>query len=306
MLSHPVSGAGASEGNIVGVGIGPKINDGIVSEVEAVKVYVRVKIPKNQLTEAEEIPSEFNGIPTDVVEVGLIRTSALLKTSQRFGKHRPTSCGVSVGHPNITAGTLGCLVEKGNHHYILSNNHVLADCNDAKINDDIIQPGKLDGGTAADVIAKLSDFKPIDYKGATNDIDAAIAKVGTKSQTLVEIPIIDIGRPKTTTKKAALYQSVRKHGRTTGHTVGVVMDVSADIWVDYSDPGKPRKAWFEDQIMIEGVGSKKFSDGGDSGSLIVDVVTLKPVALLFAGGATQTFANPIDKVLNYFGVKIAS
>jgi hypothetical protein len=123
--------------------------------------------------------------------------------------------------------------------------------------------------------------------------------IGADSQTDVEPAIIDIGRPQTTSRPAVLYQSVRKHGRTTGHTVGIITDVSADIWVGY---GPSRKAWFEDQIAITGVGYTDFSKGGDSGSLIVDAVSLQPVGLLFAVANTLTYANPIDSVLDYFRV----
>ena len=57
-----------------------------------------------------------------------------------------------------------------------------------------------------------------------------------------------------------------------------------------------------DQLVIEPAG---FSDGGDSGSLIVtDNGDRRPVALLFAGSETQTIASRIDLVLNYFGVTI--
>ena len=53
-----------------------------------------------------------------------------------------------------------------------------------------------------------------------------------------------------------------------------------------------------------GIGAAPFSRGGDSGSLIVDAVTLEPVALLFAGGDSLTFANPIDLVLQHYGITI--
>ena len=119
----------------------------------------------------------------------------------------------------------------------------------------------------------------------------------------VEPAIIDIGLTLSATKPAALYQSVRKHGRTTGHTVGVVTALGVDLWVGYGAHGS---AWFEDQIAIIGVGSKDFSRPGDSGSLIVDAVTLNPIALLFAGGNGITFANPIDAVLSRFSVTIVS
>ncbi len=60
---------------------------------------------------------------------------------------------------------------------------------------------------------------------------------------------------------------------------------------------------FDGQIEIEGTGQKPFSDGGDSGSLIVNA-GMQAIALLFAGSDLGgrnnrglTFANPIHRVL---------
>lgn len=297
------TGIRPSSDNIIGIGIGAKLTDGTaIAGQEALHVYVRVKIPPQFLGAQELVPTQFDGLPTDVIEVGEVTALQSLKTWQRFGRHRPLSCGVSVGHPLITAGTLGCLVEKDGNHYLLSNNHVLANCNAASLGDHIIQPGAADGGMSpADNLATLSAFQSLDFTGAANEIDAAIALVGAETQTTVEAEIIDIGLPSKTLKAAVQYQSVRKHGRTTGHTVGVVMALSVDLWVNYPPFGR---AWFEEQISIVGVGSLPFSQGGDSGSLIVDAVTREPVALLFAGGNQITYANPIDKVLSHFGVSI--
>jgi hypothetical protein len=153
-------------------------------------------------------------------------------------------------------------------------------------------------------MASLEPYQAIDFTGNPNHIDAAIAEVGPNTQTTVEPDIIDIGRLQPTPKTALLYQSVRKHGRTTGHTIGVVMDVSANLWVDYRVGNQNLSAWFEDQIAVMGVGAAPFSQGGDSGSLIADAVTLEPVALLFAGGGSLTFANPIDLVLQHYGVTV--
>jgi hypothetical protein len=61
---------------------------------------------------------------------------------------------------------------------------------------------------------------------------------------------------------------------------------------------------FDGQIEIEGAGARAFSDGGDSGSLIVNDDMLA-IALLFAGGDVGganglglTYANPIHRVLH--------
>ena len=83
--------------------------------------------------------------------------------------------GVSTGHPDITAGTIGARVTDGINVYALSNNHVYADGNAASIGDGAIQPGTVDGGTdPADRIGTLHDFEPIDFTGGDNLMDAAI------------------------------------------------------------------------------------------------------------------------------------
>lgn len=274
--------------NIVGVGYGVKISGDTVVDDLALRGYVRSKFPKSQISNNEQVPEEINGKLTDVIPV--YDLSALA---------RPVECGTSVGHFNITAGTLGCLVKKtaGDEKeiFILPNNHVLADSNQATIGDNIIEPGKLDQGT--EPIAKLSDFEPIALDDKPNFIDAAIAKVINNDD--VRASILTIGNVQQPPMMAAVYQSVRKHGRTTGHTIGVIMDIAADVRVRFGQ----KIANFEDQLTIQGVNGL-FSQGGDSGSLIVDAMTRRPLGLLFAGGGNQTFACPIDKVLSRFDIDI--
>ena len=210
-----------------------------------------------------------------------------------------TPCGVSVGHVDVTAGTIGCLVERNQDIFILSNNHVLADENRAAIGDRIVQPGPTDGGLSPkDDIAELTDFVSIDFV-STNDVDAAIAELDVPDA--VTPDIAGIGYPAATTAAAYVGQQVCKHGRTTGYTTGIVADVSFDGYVNY-DQGDAR---FESQVVVHNDGYP-FSRGGDSGSLIVDEYDQEPVALLFAGDGTMTLANPINQVLNAFDVTIVN
>lgn len=281
--------------NVVGVGYGAKISYGpsgaSIEDELAVRVYVRTKLPQGQLSTENRIPPMVNGKATDVIAVGELSLFA-----------RPTGCGVSISHPDVTAGTLGCLVrragEMGDERFILSCNHVLANCNKASIGDPILEPGAEDGGGAYPPIAELTEFEPLSFT-EVNTIDAAIARVLKRGDVSPEIN--DIGYVEQPTGPASVYQSVRKYGRTTRHTMGVVMDIAADI--------RPRAGNdlldFENQLQINGVNGA-FSDDGDSGSLIVDGVTQSAVALLFAGGGAATFANPIEPVLSRFGVEIVS
>jgi hypothetical protein len=240
----------------------------------------------------------------------------------------PVPTGVSVGHPAITAGTIATRVTDGTNVFILSNNHVLANVNQAAIGDPILQPGVYDGGVNPDdAIANLSDFEPIKfctvkwflYKCVqTNTIDAAIAS-STSSELGFSTPagewdsIPGYGAPSSSLHPAygdpgvigdenlaeLLGVPVQKYGRTTGLTTGSINAINATVDVCY-DSSCTKIARFTDQLIIT---PGTFSGGGDSGSLVVDSQK-RPVGLLFAGSDTQTIINRIDLVLNRFGVTI--
>lgn len=218
---------------------------------------------------------------------------------------RPVPIGVSTGHPDITAGTIGARVTDGDKVFALSNNHIFAANNGGRAGDNLLQPGVVDGGrNPDDVIATLYDFEPISFcSGFTcplNQLDAAIA-LTTVEDVGNETPEGGYGAPRESPAEAKLGLKVQKYGRTTGYTHGQVSGINATIDVGY----KNGKARFEGQIVITGNG---FSAGGDSGSLIVTEGLLladrRPVGLLFAGTGTSTLANPIELVLDRFGVKI--
>ncbi|MHC4425382.1 MAG: chymotrypsin family serine protease [Planctomycetota bacterium] len=220
---------------------------------------------------------------------------------------RPVPIGVSIGHPSITAGTIGCRVTDGTNVFVLSNNHVLAASNAASIGDAVIQPGTFDGGSSpADDIGNLSAFMPINFDGTPNIIDAAIASTNA---TLLgsATPADGYGMPKSATATARINQKVRKYGRTTGSTKGQVYALNASVNVNY---GGGDVAFFVGQIVIT---PGSFSAGGDSGSLIVvddrkgknaGPDDRKALGLLFAGSSLYTIANPIDNVLSAFSVDI--
>ena len=265
------------------------------------------------------IPQELEGVPVHPIITGKIY--ALPKPDGKPGKppkepeepvdptarfDRPVPIGVSTGHPNITAGTIGCRVTDGfGDVYALSNNHVYADENNGVKNvDPVLQPGTYDDGKVeTDIIGTLFDFEPIDFSGGDNTIDAAIAQ-SSISELGNATPSDGYGTPKSETAAAYINQPVKKYGRTTGMTKGRVYAINATVDVGY-DSGVAR---FVDQIIIT---PGNFSAGGDSGSLIVfdgkgknKQHDRRPLGLLFAGSSFVTIANPIDVVLDRFGVTI--
>jgi hypothetical protein len=218
---------------------------------------------------------------------------------------RPVPIGVSTGHPDVTAGTIGARATDGAQVFALSNNHIVAAVNGGREGDVLLQPGVADGGrNPDDAIGTLYDFEPLHFcqllSCPSNRIDAAIA-LTTPEALGNETPEGGYGKPRPWTHEPELGLEVQKYGRTTGLTVGRITGLNATIDVRYRS-GMVR---FEDQIVISG---NRFSAGGDSGSLVVTKGVLlgdrRPVGLLFAGSPTSTLANPIDLVLDRFGIGI--
>src|SRR4030095_8607309 len=98
---------------------------------------------------------------------------------------------------------------------------------------------------------------------------------------------------------------VKKSGRTTGLTRSKVTGLNATIRVTYENECAGSTAFtktFTGQIVLSNSGSK-FLNSGDSGSLLVEDVSVQPRAagLLYAGSSTTAIANPIGEVLSYVG-----
>ncbi len=312
--------------NVVGVGVGEKISQGRNTGELSVVVLVRQKVPLVGLEPKAIVPREVNGIRTDVVEVGLIR--AFQSRTERW---RPAPGGVSIGHYKITAGTLGCVVRDRatRDRLILSNNHVLANSNDAAPGDPILQPGPTDGGQdGVDTIARLERFCPIQFNvepptcglaqgiadfgnalarlfgsshrleviranpNASNNVDAAVARPLDERDILDEI--LEIGVV-SGTLPPALGMRVRKSGRTTGLTSSEISVLDATVSVSY---GVGRTATFDNQIVAGAMSQ------GDSGSLVVSDSQLRAVGLLFAGSEQSTIINPIQLVLDCLEVDL--
>jgi len=187
---------------------------------------------------------------------------------------------------------------------MLSNNHVLANVNEGVFGDAIIQPGPTDGGVSpADQVAVLERFVPIDFAGS-NFVDCATGWCWP-DRVRPEHVFLSGGtqqffRMGSQPVVPALEMAVTKSGRTTQVTTGRITGIGATINVNYNGG---RIAHFADTISITG-NSGAFSQGGDSGSLIMTNNSLRqPVGLLFAGGGATTFAIRIDRVMDALDIR---
>ncbi len=284
--------------NIVGVGIGKKIKGGQPTATDAVRVYVNRKFPKAQIPQPQLVPTAIRGVPTDVVETGRFRAFALTPppTSPR-DRFRPIRPGTSIGPPPI-----GNMVEAGTlAQYILSNNHVLANEDKLPAGTAIFQPALLDkGNQTTDQVATLSKTVPLSTKG-NNSVDCAIAAID-KAIPVDPTILPKVGKLATTSPiDATDGMKVHKVGRTTGYTTGSVLDISADVNIQY-DIGT---LTFQGQILIAPDQGQMFSDAGDSGSLIVDRGLGRATGLLFGGSPKSTIANHISDVLTALQIQLA-
>jgi hypothetical protein len=293
--------------DVLGTGIG-RLTDGRPE----VTVFAR------NASAAAKLPRDLDGIPVVIEVTGDItilpeKADATPRarpggggggTSPTSFFSRPVPIGVSTGRADeCAAGTIGARVKSGSTLYALSNNHVFAKENAGNSGDLIYQPGRYDLSCGSDDtkyrLGTLAKFKEIVLDDKTpNEVDVAITNV-TAATLGTATPANGYGTPSATTAPAALNMAVQKYGRTTGLTTGVVVGVSVTVRVQYTD-GIGR---FENQVQIRG-DKGAFSKAGDSGSLIVTRNNNTPVALLFAGGSTSTFANPIGPVLTAVGVTI--
>jgi hypothetical protein len=327
--------------NVVGVAAGVKWKNGEPTGDPAVLVLVTHKLDKDDLGPDDLVPTKLGNVKTDVLEVGYPIAEqlqappvvegngtvtlaeeqyvALADALMLAKRTRPAEGGYSVGHFKITAGTIATCVydilpggsTSGSpaigvgmppRYYVLSNNHVLANVNDASIGDPILQPGPYDGGTdPADRIATLTRWIPIMLEPPTprvlhrNLVDAAIAQGQFHD---LDREIYWSGYVHGWRRKAnvAVGTIVQKTGRTTNYTVGRLTAVNATIDVGF---GGGRVGRFRDQIVLTNM-----SAGGDSGSLITTLDNVA-VGLLFAGSSVATIANQIENVRSLLRVEIA-
>ncbi len=309
--------------NVVATGVGYKVSAGRKTATLSVVCSVTHKLPRAQLAPRDLVPPAVGGVPTDVVPTGVIRA-----LQARTGRHRPAPGGVSIGHRDITAGTLGGVVRRNGEILILSNNHVLANSNAANRGDPILQPGPHDGGRLPqDQLAELAEFVPIQFQEGPSDcpfargviallnagcrligsrtryqiirlqqqdnlVDAAVARPLRPEELSAEI--LEIGAIQGRTR-GELGMAVKKSGRTTGLTTGEIQQVDVTVNVQY---GAGRIARFTDQLL-----AGPMSQGGDSGSAVLDQGN-RLVGLLFAGSDNSTIMNRIEHVFDALGLAL--
>jgi Putative peptidoglycan binding domain/Trypsin-like peptidase domain len=289
---------------VTGVDIGYRYKAGVRTDEICLRVHVEKK--KDKLTKGQKIPAKIKGISTDIIESKIdlqalttVMNAELSVVDNQAYDVMQGGITISTDSPDgqsAETGTLGLVVMDNvtKKPVILTNGHVVGG----------------DVGTIGKPVYQLFSWtlgnSPVGHvlrARQREGIDAAVISIENKNYSF---DVVDLGGIKGTSGNVTLGMTVRKRGRTTRLTEGIVEGVKGT----YGSPtGGPA---YQDIITIAPVGITDFSIHGDSGSVVVNTNN-EVVALLYAGfestlvgGALsgRTVAIPIQNVMKAMNIQL--
>ncbi|HMG48910.1 MAG TPA: DNA/RNA non-specific endonuclease [Allosphingosinicella sp.] len=251
--------------NITSIGVGLKNGTGPISlqftvgekGESALESLATVEIP------ATITLSDGTIVPTDVIERNYKPAFELVEPeslNDRRVRRDPIQPGISISHPDGTAGTIGLIVfdRATGAPCVLSNWHVLHG-NTGAIGDTIVQPGPFDDNNIA---GNFSGKLLRSHLG--NAGDCALARIERRG---IKREIFELGVTPSQMAEVALGDKVMKSGRTTGITFGVVRRTDVIAKINYRLPaGEQAIGGFEIGVdPAHKPADGEVSKGGDSG-----------------------------------------
>lgn len=305
--------------NVFGIATGFRRKGGEWTDEIAMQVFVTRKTNASRLAGWAIVPPrfelrDFGTVATDVIEMEI--PDAAVDTA----RYRPVVGGCSIGpESRISAGTLGgwACDTTDDSIVLLSNNHVISNLDAMPAARRIVQPSRLDGGVLpGDVIGELKRDVTLstvaNVPGAPlaplTQVDAAIGTIDVERSD----EVIDIGPAIYEVQAPAVGMNVQKRGRTTELTTnGRITSIGGTFEVTYRN--RTRKGRIANVFVVASTDGNKFSDSGDSGSLIFsqeagELEDTRPVVgLLFAGGTFDdgtpaTLGNDINAVFGNLNI----
>lgn len=232
-------------------------------------------------------------------------------------------------------GTLGALLQdQTGNQFILSNNHVLAESDQAELGDTILQPALIDSNCDQNAGRAVGSLRyAVRLASSQTNVDAALALVTPgsvdPSGAILQLgpvnPAVD-SEPEPAAPAAGSGQAisaasfspsaptmlVAKSGRTTGLTCSSIDAIDLTVLVDYFKDCAESQPYYTKIFSHQiGIGGDAFADSGDSGALVVNAGNAEPIGLFFAGGTDDhgnglSIANPIQDVLSELGAETGS
>lgn len=304
---------------VVGVDIAEKETEGRRTGELSIVVFVEKKRPMEDVPADQQVPEQIEGVPTDVQELTIeLQPGAMAMLAGEEPLVDPAvyptmAGGISMGPqrsvflspPDVPApgnyifvGTLGAMVRDrtSGATMALTNFHVACVNNSWSVGDIMVQPSRVDDDANDDQFGTLTRAQ------LTDEVDGAVATLDAGQAW--DPSVTGVGGV-TGTAVATVGMAVQKRGRTTEHTFGEVVSTDFTLSVDYGSDVGLRTFHHQLRITPDTSRNPRFSDRGDSGSVVLDL-SRKVVGLLFAGSTdgSFTFANPIQSALDALDVDI--
>lgn len=288
---------------VTGMGVGYKYVGGRKTNEVAIRFFVA---RKGEVPAEQRVPSQVSGIETDVVERRFLPKVLRVPISDykvRADEERydPLLGGISIGPCRVFSGfvyvgTLGAITlnRKTCKSMLLTNYHVVCPENDCTVGENMAQPSPADGGECPeDIVGQIA----AGYIGG--EVDCAVVR---QTDGGYVCRIVDIG-PVTGTAVATLGMEVRKRGRTSGLTYGMVEEIDDTFDIDYGPGLGTIRLTSQIGIQADRTKSIVFGSPGDSGSVVVNRNN-EVVGLYCCGSEDDIFggANPIQPVLGILKV----
>ncbi|WP_050766606.1 hypothetical protein [Janibacter sp. HTCC2649] len=307
-----------AKAGVVAVDIAEKVTDGKKTGEQSIVVFVEQKKPTSKLSKAATIPKEIDGIKTDVQELVIELQPAYRQLVdgelQVDPADYPTLAGgigigprrsVFLSPPDVPApgnyvfvGTLGAMVRDRatGATMALTNFHVACVNNTWSVGDRQVQPSLVDGG------APTGEFGSLTRATLSENVDGSVITVdAAQPWTATVTGVGDVAG----STPATVGMAVQKRGRTTEHTFGTVASTDFTVTINYGSDVGSHTLRHQIRIDTDTARNPRFSDHGDSGSVVLDN-SRNVVGLLFAGSndGSMTFANPVQAVLDELGVDL--
>lgn len=274
---------------VTGVGVGFKIKGAVTTKELAILFFVE---KKSNIAGDELLPTNIEGCPVDVIQSSFSDIAVGKDEGESAGALRvdPIIGGVQITPKDGRSfGTLGVVATSAGSKVLLTCSHVVNDQTGVEI--DQPAPKAIGSNVCATVSAAVKGN--ISYAGSQCYVDAAIATHNTfardfKANTVY--PSSTVGG----SQEAIPGETVTKQGAKTGQTSSTVASVSTTI----TTPSGNR---YYNVIAINGAGG--FSEGGDSGSVILNA-NAYVVGLLIGESGGFTIASNIAPVMSAMNIVI--
>lgn len=284
---------------VVAVGLGMREADGELFDELAVRITV-----ENLGQVPDGLPEEIGGVP-----ICLVQDTYDPCGFPELDRYGDLMGGVRISHPSHGNGTLGALVMdvSTGETYGLTCQHVVGDPG-TTFPDTVWQPNEpplvlgaavpADDHLGAVVRSEFPRTPPLPFHpvrvgrtdAAVVRVDGAVAAGRTLSRAIAGL---GVNQPPmvaavTGTATPTVGQRVRKRGKETGPTDGIVLSRFETVWWK---PGGPM-TYLVDQVMIRS--AQVFAATGDSGALVLDQDSDTAVGLLWGaspGGTTAIMSE---------------